>query len=192
MKKISTAVAGLMLASSSMMAMDIQYFLGAGAEFSNTKIENSDGDTFKAKDTAFKLKSEIILDKTHRISLSYSKPSDKDTWDDSGTPVTTKANVTLILANYDYFFPVTEDFRLGIGSRLDSAKLELKEEGEKWNKSGLAYGPQLSAIYDITKNVEFDVGYGHTRYNVDLKFDDESKEELKHTNYLYTGINFKF
>ncbi|WP_434285566.1 hypothetical protein [Aliarcobacter cryaerophilus] len=40
--------------------------------------------------------------------------------------------------------------------------------------------------------MEFEVGYGHTRYNVDLKFDDGFKEELKHTNSLYTGINFKF
>lgn len=115
----------------------------------------------------------------------------QNTWDDIGTPVTTKASVTLILANYDYFFPITEDFRLGAGAHLGSAKLELKEEGEKWSKSGLAYGAQLSAIYDITKNIEFEVGYGHTRYNVDLKFDG-SKEELKHTNSLYTGINFKF
>lgn len=194
MKKIGVIVAGLVLASSQVSAMDIQYFIGAGAEYSNTKAENSDGDSAKVKDTAFKVKSGIILDKTHRISLSYSKPSDKDTWldDNSGENVTTKFDATLILANYDYFFPITSDFRLGVGAHLGSAKFEIKEEGEKWSKSGLAYGAQLSAIYDITKNVEFEVGIGHTRYNVDLQIEDDFKEELKHTNSAFAGINFKF
>lgn len=191
MKKIGLIVAGLVLASSQASALDVEYFLGVGAEYSNSKSENSDGDSFKAKDTAFKIKSGVILDKTHRISLSYSKPSDKDTWDDNGTSVTTKFSTTLILANYDYFFPITSDFRLGIGAHLGSAKFEIKEDGEKWNKSGLAYGAQLSAIYDITKNIEFEVGYGHTRYNADIKIDG-FKEELKYTNSAFAGINFKF
>ncbi|MFV7789627.1 outer membrane beta-barrel protein [Aliarcobacter lanthieri] len=197
MKKISGIVAGLMLASSSAMAVDIEYFIGAGAEYSKSEIEssgNGDSSKFDSKDTAFKLKSGVILDKTHRISLSYSKPSDNLTWVDEfdGSSGTTKASTTLILANYDYFFPITEDFRLGVGAHLGSAKLELKEEGEKWSKSGLAYGVQLSAIYDITKNVEFEIGVGHTRYNVDIKHDDGFKDELKYTTSGYAGVNFKF
>lgn len=194
MKKIGVIATGLILASSQVSALDIQYFIGAGAEYSKSQIKSSgDGESEKinAKDTAFKLKTGVILDKTHRISISYSKPSDKNTWDDNGTSVTTKVNTTLILANYDYFFPITEDFRLGVGAHLGSAKIEFKDVDGKLSDRGLAYGAQLSAIYDITKNVEFEVGYGHTRYNVEAK-EDGWKDELKHTNSVYAGINFKF
>ena len=199
MKKISSIAAGLLLASSSVMAMDIQYFIGAGAEYSKSKVEGSgDGETdnFNGKDTTFKLKTGVILDKTNRISISYSNPSDKTDFiyeDNNGDEVTgsVKSDVTLYLLNYDYFLPITQDFRLGIGAHLGSAELELKSEGEKISDRGLAYGAQLSAIYDITKNVEFEIGISHTRYNVEIKEDDWT-DELKHTNSVYTGINYKF
>ena len=200
MKKISVIVAGLALASSQVSALDIQYFIWAGAEYSKAKVEGSgdgESDNFNSKDTAFKVKTGVILDKTHRISLSYSKPSDNTNFtdeDDDGNEVsaTMKSEVTAILLNYDYFFPITTDFRLGVGAHLGSAKLELKGEGEKFSDRGIAYGAQLSAIYDITKNVEFEVGYGHTRYNVDINYDDDWKDELKYTNSAYAGVNFKF
>lgn len=39
MKKISVIVAGLALASSQVSALDIQYFIGAGAEYSKQKLK---------------------------------------------------------------------------------------------------------------------------------------------------------
>lgn len=186
MKKLSAIVATAVLASSA-MALDVEYFLGAGAEFSKSQVKNNQGgDNNNLKDTTALVKTGVILDKTHRISLSYSKPSDKDTSGDF------KISATKILANYDYFFPITEDFRLGAGAHLGSAKLEIKGQGEKFSDSGVAYGAQLSAIYDITKNVELEVGLSHTRYGAKIELGGGENEKLKHSNALYTGINFKF
>ena len=58
---------------------------------------------------------------------------------------------------------MNEDFRFLAGLHLghgnyDEADLKM---------SGLAYGAQLGAIYDITKNVEFEIGAGYTKYNID-------------------------
>ena len=33
--------------------------------------------------------------------------------------------------------------------------------------SGLTFGAQVGAIYDITKNVEFELGFAYSKYNVD-------------------------
>ena len=65
--------------------------------------------------------------------------------------------------------------------------------------SGLAYGVQVGAIYDITKNVEFELGLAYTKYNVDktLNYTDngvdiEAKLELEDSTSMFAGINYKF
>ena len=87
MKK-SLVMASLIAASTSMMAMDLQYFLGAGAERANANFKadvNAPSigysETFKedGNDTALKIKVGVIMDKTHRISLSHSKFGGEDT-----------------------------------------------------------------------------------------------------------------
>ena len=73
MKK-SLVMASLVVASTSMMAMDLQYFLGAGANrvdndskttvnVPSVGISDSSSDSFK--DTGLALKKGVILDKKH-------------------------------------------------------------------------------------------------------------------------------
>jgi hypothetical protein len=95
MKK-SLVIAGLVVSSTSMMAMDLQYFLGAGAERIDTDtsysitslIQETEEDNFK--DTGLLLKAGIILDKAHRISISHAKFSKDD------------VDSTTISGSYDY------------------------------------------------------------------------------------------
>ena len=192
MKK-TIVMASLVAASTSMMAMDLQYFLGAGAERGSldwkgsvdipslTYSENISGDM---SDTGLKLKAGVILDKTHRISLSHAKFSGSD------------VDFTLILGNYDYLIPVNEDFRFLAGVHLGNANYETNDD---FKMSGLAYGVQVGAIYDITKNVEFELGLAYTKYNVDktLNYTDngvdiEAKLELEDSTSMFAGINYKF
>ncbi|OCL89584.1 outer membrane beta-barrel protein [Arcobacter porcinus] len=199
MKKISTVVAGLILTSSSMMAMDIEYFVGAGAERtkSNLELKADDGnDSSNQFDTALKIKAGIILDKIHRAYISYSKPSENWSYSEPGFSEGGKKSITQVLINYDYLLPITEDFRIGGGVHLGLSKVEHKysnsdNESAKFSDNGLAYGVQIAAIYDITKNVEFELGLGHTRYTAEMKYDD-AKEKLKYTTSAYAGLNFKF
>jgi opacity protein-like surface antigen len=197
MKK-SLILASLVVASTSMMAIDVQYFLGAGAESANGNFKTNVNapsigysETFKKddKDTALKLKLGVILDKTHRISLSHSKFGRADT------------DVTVILANYDYLIPVNNEFRLYTG--IHAGKGEYKETNidiiGTAKMSGLAYGAQVGVIYDITKNVEFELGLAYTKYNldrtinwVDTGVDVSQKLEIEDSTSMFAGINYKF
>ena len=78
MKK-SLVMASLVVASTSMMAMDLQYFLGAGVERGdmngkyslNVSNGYSENDSISDDASDLKLKLGMILNKTHRISLSH-------------------------------------------------------------------------------------------------------------------------
>ena len=197
MKK-SLVMASLVVASTSMMAMDLQYFLGAGAERANANFKadvNAPSigysETFKEDDNdiALKLKLGVILDKTHRISLSHSKFGGEDT------------DVTVILGNYDYLIPINNEFRLYTGVHAGNA--EYKETNidiiGTAKMSGLAYGAQVGAIYDITKNIEFELGLAYTKYNVDKTInwvdtgvDVSAKFEIEDSTSMFAGINYKF
>ena len=197
MKK-TIVMASLVAASTSMMAMDVQYFLGAGAERSNANFKadvNAPSigysETFKEddNDTALKLKLGVILDKTHRISLSHSKFGGEDT------------DVTVILGNYDYLIPINNEFRLYTGVHAGNG--EYKETNidiiGTAKMSGLAYGAQVGAIYDITKNIEFELGLAYTKYNVDKTInwvdtgvDVSAKFEIEDSTSMFAGINYKF
>ena len=197
MKK-SLILASLVAASTSMMAMDVQYFLGAGAERANANFKADVSipsvgysETFKEdeNDTALKLKLGVILDKTHRISLSHSKFGGEDT------------DVTVILGNYDYLIPINNEFRLYTGVHAGNGEYkETNIDGLGTAKmSGLAYGAQIGAIYDITKNVEFEAGLAYTRYNIDKTYqwtdsgvDIIAKMEIEDSTSMFAGINYKF
>lgn len=198
MKK-SLVMASLVVASTSMMAMDLEYFLGAGAEridanFKSSSIINIEANGESSiKDTALLLKGGVILDKTHRISLSHAKFS-KDIVD-----------VTNIMGNYDYLIPMNEQFRLYAGLHLGNTKVEVEDGFEDINNnisfSGLAYGTQIGAIYDITKNIEFELGLSYTKFNVERAESEITttsgtyswaKIELEDSTSMFAGINYKF
>ena len=193
-------MAALVATSTSMMAMDLQYFLGAGAERANANFKADVNvptigynETFKEdeSDTALKLKVGVIVDKTHRISLSHSKFGGTDT------------DVTVILGNYDYLIPINNDFRLYAGVHAGNAEYKETNTGLADNNevkmSGLAYGAQVGAIYDITKNIEFELGLAYSKYNVDESFsgtisgvDFKANVELEDSTSMSAGINYKF
>lgn len=193
MKK-TIVMASLVAASTSMMAMDLQYFLGAGveridADFKGTinapSIGYTESESFSDDALSLKLKLGVILDKTHRISLSHVNYGIEDGGD-----------FRIILGNYDYLIPLNEDFRFFAGVHLGNANYE---EDSDLKMSGLAYGVQVGAIYDITKNVEFELGLAYSKYNVDKTInwtdsgvDIEAKLEIEDSTSMSAGINYKF
>ena len=191
MKK-SLVMATLVATSTSMMAMDLQYFLGAGVEridadttYSVTSpIQERGEDSFR--DTGLLLKAGVILDKTHRISISHTKFSKDD------------VDVTTILGNYDYLIPMNEEFRLYAGVHAGNTEIEVNDV-ISYDYSGLSYGVQVGAIYDITKNIEFELGLAYTKFNVDTKINEvyngvtiSGTEEVDNATSMFAGINYKF
>ena len=193
MKK-TIVMASLVAASTSMMAMDLQYFLGAGVERGDVDFKStvnipsagySENESFSNDATDLKLKLGVILDKTHRISLSHVNYGIEDGGD-----------FRIILGNYDYLIPLNEDFRFFAGVHLGNANYE---EDADLKMSGLAYGAQVGAIYDITKNIEFELGLAYSKYNVDKSYSGtigtlsyDYKVELEDSTSMFAGINYKF
>lgn len=197
MKK-SLVMVSLVAASTSMMAMDLQYFLGAGAGVSwnkyeyngkvtgpivNETLENSES----IRAGLLILKGGIILDNSHRLSINYAPAFHSD------------ANVHNIFAGYDYLIPVNNESRFYVGAHLGHASFKGKEDIEGLDMSGLAYGTQIGYIYDITKNIEFELGLSYTKYNIDkeISYTESGHNireniELENSISTFAGINYKF
>lgn len=196
MKK-SLVMASLVVASTSMMAMDLQYFLGAGVN----RVDNdskttvnvpsvgiSDSSSNSFNDTGLALKTGVILDKKHRVSIAYSDYSKND------------IDATTITGNYDYLIPMNNEFRLYTGVHLGDTTMKMNDvDLGSIKASGLVYGAQVGAIYDITKNIEFELGLAYSKYNVDKSFsgtisgvDYNGKIELEDSTSMFAGINYKF
>ena len=196
MKKSLVMASLIMASTSSMMAMDLQYFLGAGANrvdndskttvnVPSVGISDSSSDSFK--DTGLALKTGVILDKKHRISIAYSDYSKND------------IDATTITGNYDYLIPMNNEFRLYTGLHLGNTSMKMNDVDLGLKASGLVYGAQVGAIYDITKSIEFELGLAYSKYNVDKTISVTNgndyvseKLELEDSTSMFAGINYKF
>jgi len=175
MKK-SLMLTSLLALSTSVMAMDVEYFIGAGAERGDIDITTSvPSISTEYKDTALKLKAGVILDKTHRVSLSYVGYSDNG------------RDLDLTELNYDYIIPLKDKFSLLAGAHL--GKADYKEAG--FDMDGLVYGVQTGVLYDITSNIQAELGLAYSQYNVD-KTISNIKVEFDDSTSLYLGLNYKF
>jgi opacity protein-like surface antigen len=195
MKKI-LVMTSLFIVTTSMMAVDTKYFIGAGGEYTtlsgsttftlpNSTITN-EGEEYSKID--LKVKAGVILNNAHRISTAYSKKDDSE------------ISFTTILANYDYLIPVPMNnvFRSYVGMHIGRANLK-SESLPQVDISGLAYGLQTGIIYDITKHIEFELGVSYTRYNFNESFNgtEQGIDFVGNLNVEdsisgYSGLNYKF
>lgn len=190
MKK--TLVISSLLLTTSLMAVDTKYFVGAGAESISAHYKTTTQpsteivvDENNYSDIALKLKAGVILNSAHRVSLSHVKFSQNE------------INPIIILANYDYLIPVPMNnvFRSYFG--VHAGRLEINESNT--NISDVIYGVQAGIIYDITKHVEFELGVDYTTYNYNKAVKDtlmgtnfDGKVEINNSISIYSGLNYKF
>lgn len=189
MKK-SLILAGLLAIGTSALAYDVKGYVGAGVGANSSKgtaTETDAGVTESNSDressTLGILKGGVILDNSHRTSLIYAPAFYKD------------ANIHNILVAYDYLIPVNSESRVALGIHAGATTLKGKKEADFVKANGLSYGIQAGYIYDITSNVEFEIGAMYTKHNVKDTgtIDGVSYEvKLKDTTSAFVGINYKF
>ncbi|WP_428024957.1 hypothetical protein [Arcobacter sp.] len=168
-------LSSLVALSTSVMAMDLEYFIGAGAERGSINAHSSSIGSTDTKDTALKLKAGVIMDKNHRISISrvgYTKNGQ---------------DIDLTALNYDYIIPFENKFSLLVGAHLGKAEYDTNG----FNMDGAMYGAQAGALYDLTSNIQLETTFEYSKYNVDTDVNG-TKIELKHSTALYLGFNYKF
>ncbi len=147
MKK-NIIVAGVLLASSTVFALDTDYFIGAGFErmkgdvsatatstatINGVPLSSTVSTTETLKDNGVRLKAGVILNNAHRISLNHSMHSEEG------------IDLDLSTVNYDYMIALNQKFNFLVGAHLGQA--DCKVENSVINMDGLAYGVQTGITY---------------------------------------------
>lgn len=200
MKK-TFVMASLVVSSTSLMAMELQYFSGvlAGASWNKSESSiqtpgyffvDSNSTTYSNRDssTLMILKGGVILDNSHRVSFSYAPAFHSN------------ANIHNFVAGYDYLISLNEDSRFYVGAHAGISSFEGRDDISSFDMSGFTYGTQLGYIYDLTKNIEFEIGAMYTKHNLDktgtiLANDGKPismKLEIRDAISTFAGINYKF
>ncbi len=81
-------------------------------------------------------------------------------------------NYGQLTANLDFFLPLTERFKLFAGPHLGWAFATIEIDSNLTSSdsafvSGLAYGGQFGAIFDITESFSVETGYSHSWTTID-------------------------
>ncbi|RBQ29817.1 hypothetical protein CRU91_02480 [Aliarcobacter vitoriensis] len=176
--------------SSLLEALDIDYFTGINLKKTQAKIshnldiyiptqfgtivQNEQKDQ-SIQDTSPELKIGVILNNQFRVYLSAIEYK------------TELFKLKLVTGNYEYLIPINDNFRFFTGFHLGTFK------------DNMVYGLQIGSIYDITKNIEFEIGGVYSKYRKDVKIEGEkfgysysNRIKVKNSSSIYTGFNFKF
>ena len=204
MKKSLLLTGALILATTSLSAMDTQMIVGL--DITSAKIKNNIGYNGTAtvngvnysnlssgveeRDTGFDLKVGVILNKSHRLTANYSKYSFKQSID-----------MNTITANYDYLFVTSSKFTPFIGAHVGV----LKADFSGFNDTGSIYGIQGGSTYSLTENIEFEIGLSYSKLNSTAATPTVSgtlgsviltnaSAYVKTDNMVktYVGLNYKF
>ena len=94
---------------------------------------------------------------------------------------------------------MNNEYRLYTGLHLGNTSMKMNDVDLGLKASGLVYGAQVGAIYDITKNIEFELGLAYSKYNVDYstsvtvgRVSYDYRVELEDSTSMFAGINYKF
>ena len=85
------------------------------------------------------------------------------------------------MAGYDYLIPVNNESRVYVGVHLGSTSFKGKKNLDGVDDTGFTYGAQVGYIYDITKNVEFEIGLNYTKHNADKSYSYIIPQNVKTT-----------
>lgn len=174
-----------LFSATTIMAADVQYFIGAGIEKGDVDVSASaSGITLSdsVKDNTLKLKFGAIVDNQHRLSLSDANYSQ-----DGG-------DVGLTLMNYDYLVDVPlQKTKLLIGGHIGSARYD--EDTNLISDSAVAYGIHTGFLYDINEKISFDVTLGYTKLNLEdtlVVSGTDVTAKIDDAVTMALGVNYKF
>jgi hypothetical protein len=204
MKKSLLLASLLAIGATSAVAMDTQWFVGLDASKVQTTVDETisgsatiNGRAYAASgsastdvdDTSLGIKVGAILDKTHRVSLHYTKYDfDYDSY----------MNITTL--SYDYLFNTNGKFTPFIGAHVGYGKVSAYDLVDD---SGMLYGAQAGVIYELPNNFELEAGLALTGTNISpstsASFSDSTVSvtgnysmDIGTITTMYFGINYKF
>lgn len=173
-----------LLMSSSLLAMDTQWFIGAGissadvdAQLNQTGTITIGGVAYTAgssdqsdRDNALELKTGVILDKKHRLSIDYAK------YEPSKGSISTK--LTNATFNYDYLLDPINQFTFFAGAHGGINTFEVIGYDDK----AFTYGAQAGVLYPLVSGFEFEATISYSKLG--------AKPTTPTLNGTYSGITF--
>lgn len=196
-----------LLMSSSLFAMDTQWFIGAGissadvdAQLNQTGTITIGGVAYTAgssdqsdRDNALELKTGVILDKKHRLSIDYAK------YEPSKGSISTK--LTNVTFNYDYLLDPINQFTFFAGAHGGINKFEAIGYDDK----AFTYGAQAGVLYPLVSGFELEAAISYSKLGAKpttptlngtysgITFSNASASlEANDMTALHFGINYKF
>lgn len=173
-----------LLISSSLLAIDTQWFIGAGmssadidAQLNQTGTITIGGVAYTAgssdqsdRDNALELKTGVILDKKHRLSIDYAK------YEPSKGSISTK--LTNVTFHYDYLLDPINQFTFFAGAHGGINKFETLGYDDK----ALTYGAQAGVLYPLVSGFELEAAISYSKLG--------AKPTTPTLNGTYSGITF--
>lgn len=205
MKKSLIVASLLFVGSSALVAADINNSWFVGGEFGGMNIEQkatvtatlggvsaseSLSDTTKTTYEALKIGKYFEYG---RVYGTLSKQNEKDDF----------SSYSLGLG-YDYLFKNKSDFTpfIGLNASYTKAKVDLPDELSSLDKpKGFNYGLEAGLIYNMSKNLELEMGIRYMKSNIDDSSSDSVtyapvnvsvKLEAENITQYYVGLNYKF
>lgn len=196
-----------LLMSSSLLAMDTQWFIGAGmssadvdAKLNQTGTITIGGVAYTAgssdqsdRDNALELKTGVILGKKHRLSIDYAK------YEPSKGSISTK--LTNATFNYDYLLDPINQFTFFAGAHGGINKFEAIGYDDK----AFTYGAQAGVLYPLVSGFELEAAVSYSKLGAKpttptlngtysgITFSNASASlEANDMTALHFGINYKF
>lgn len=174
----------VLLMSSSLLAMDTQWFIGAGmssadvdAKLTQTGTITIGGVAYTAgssdqsdRDNALELKTGVILGKKHRLSIDYAK------YEPSKGSISTK--LTNATFNYDYLLDPINQFTFFAGAHGGINKFEAIGYDDK----AFTYGAQAGVLYPLVSGFELEAAVSYSKLG--------AKPTTPTLNGTYSGITF--
>lgn len=173
-----------LLMSSSLLAMDTQWFIGAGMSSANVDAKLTQTGTITIggvaytagssdqsdRDNALELKTGVILGKKHRLSIDYAK------YEPSKGSISTK--LTNATFNYDYLLDPINQFTFFAGAHGGINKFEAIGYDDK----AFTYGAQAGVLYPLVSGFELEAAISYSKLG--------AKPTTPTLNGTYSGITF--
>ncbi|GAB3515011.1 porin family protein [Photobacterium alginatilyticum] len=155
------------VAASPVYAASTEWFVGAGVGYQEDSIKGRFDQN--GEDGTYQLRGGAILNDHHRLMGTYSYID--------------KSSQDLLLASYDYLYPVSKrvDIYAGLSAGFADSKIQTT------SSTDFAWGGQIGAIYEINNNWSTDLTYRYIDQNY-----EENDTSIDYSQQIILSVDYKF
>ncbi|GAL13232.1 outer membrane protein H1 [Vibrio astriarenae] len=166
LNKIITLALLSSVAAAPALAVDAQWFVGAGVGYQDDSIK---GINQNGEDATYQLRGGAILDDNHRLMATYGYMDKNDQH--------------MFLGSYDYLYPLSDNVNFVAGASMGTSKSKIDNK----SSTDFVWGGQVGVMYEFNSNVSTEIMY---RY-----LDQDYKEndiKLTDSQQIVWSVDYRF